>query len=74
MLKILLFSEESDFITLLKHRYKRAFVNWKRSASQGFGGARLKLGDYYYYGQGNCKVLGDVKHDVYFYYSKPITF
>ncbi|KAL5249401.1 hypothetical protein ACHWQZ_G018301 [Mnemiopsis leidyi] len=44
--------DETDFISNLKSRYKRAFVNWKRAAAQGFGGARLKLGDYYYYGQG----------------------
>lgn len=44
--------ENTDFVLALKSRYKRAFVNWKRAAAQGFGGARLKLGDYYYYGQG----------------------
>ena len=48
--------ETTEFIQNMKSRYKRAFVNWKRAAAQGFGGARLKLGDYYYYGQGN-KVL-----------------
>ena len=46
------FSEETEFIAEMKDRYKRAFVNWKRAAAQGAGGARLKLGDYYYYGQG----------------------
>ena len=49
---VLFFSDDTDFIRNLKSRYKRAFVNWKRAAAQGFGGARLKLGDYYYYGQG----------------------
>ena len=49
--------DETDFISNLKSRYKRAFVNWKRAAAQGFGGARLKLGDYYYYGQGNVLKL-----------------
>ncbi|XP_063690739.1 protein sel-1 homolog 1-like isoform X2 [Bolinopsis microptera] len=44
--------DDTDFIRNLKSRYKRAFINWKRAAAQGFGGARLKLGDYYYYGQG----------------------
>jgi len=44
--------EETEFIAAVKDRYKRAFVNWKRAAAQGAGGARLKLGDYYYYGQG----------------------
>lgn len=32
--------------------YTRAFMYWSRSASQGFSVARVKLGDYYYYGQG----------------------
>jgi SEL1 protein len=31
---------------------KRALVNWNRAASQGYHIARLKLGDYYYYGRG----------------------
>ena len=54
---MLFFSDDTDFIRNLKSRYKRAFVNWKRAAAQGFGGARLKLGDYYYYGQGSADVL-----------------
>merc|ERR1719223_1787573 len=44
--------EDTQFIRELSSRYERAFVNWRRAATQGFGGARLKLGDYYYYGQG----------------------
>lgn len=32
--------------------YKRALVYWERSAAQGYNIARLKLGDYYYYGKG----------------------
>lgn len=30
----------------------RAFNYWKRSASQGYSAAQVKLGDYYYYGHG----------------------
>lgn len=30
----------------------RAFNYWKRSAAQGYSAAQVKLGDYYYYGQG----------------------
>ncbi|CAF0878078.1 unnamed protein product [Brachionus calyciflorus] len=33
-------------------RYKRALINWNRAATQGYHVARLKLGDYYYYGKG----------------------
>jgi SEL1 protein len=32
--------------------FKRALVNWNRAATQGYHIARLKLGDYYYYGKG----------------------
>lgn len=32
--------------------YTRAFMYWSRSATQGYSVARVKLGDYYYYGQG----------------------
>ncbi|VDP02014.1 unnamed protein product [Soboliphyme baturini] len=32
--------------------YKRALLLWQRSASQGFGVSRVKVGDYYYYGLG----------------------
>lgn len=32
--------------------YKRALVYWNRAALQGYHLARLKLGDYYYYGLG----------------------
>lgn len=31
---------------------KRALVYWNRAAAQGYNIARLKLGDYYYYGKG----------------------
>lgn len=33
---------------------KRALVNWNRAATQGYQVARLKLGDYYYYGKGTA--------------------
>ncbi len=32
--------------------YARALLHWGRAANQGYGVARVKLGDYYYYGQG----------------------
>jgi SEL1 protein len=32
--------------------FKRALVYWNRAATQGYHIARLKLGDYYYYGKG----------------------
>lgn len=32
--------------------YKRALVYWNRAATQGYNIARLKLGDYYFYGKG----------------------
>jgi SEL1 protein len=31
---------------------KRALLHWQRSANQGYGLARVKLGDYHYYGWG----------------------
>merc|ERR1712223_1795738 len=32
--------------------WKRALVYWTRAASQGYSAARVRLGDYYYYGHG----------------------
>lgn len=32
--------------------WKRALVYWSRAASQGYSAARVRLGDYYYYGWG----------------------
>ena len=32
--------------------YPRALLHWQRSATQGYGLARVKLGDYHYYGWG----------------------
>lgn len=33
-------------------KYQRALLLWQRSANQGYGMARVKLGDYFYYGYG----------------------
>jgi len=43
--------KESD---LFEHSevWKRALVYWSRAASQGYSAARVRLGDYYYYGWG----------------------
>uniref|UniRef100_A0A1I7UVF4 S5 DRBM domain-containing protein n=1 Tax=Caenorhabditis tropicalis TaxID=1561998 RepID=A0A1I7UVF4_9PELO len=35
-----------------ENNMERAFLNWQRSANQEYAAARLKLGDYYYYGLG----------------------
>ena len=35
--------------------WKRALVYWTRSAAQGYSAARVRLGDYYYYGWGTDK-------------------
>ncbi|VDO04498.1 unnamed protein product [Rodentolepis nana] len=48
---LILEEEKFDFIPDLE-RYKRAFVYWKRSASQGSSTSRVKLGDYHFYGLG----------------------
>ncbi|XP_033096330.1 protein sel-1 homolog 1-like [Anneissia japonica] len=32
--------------------YQRALLNWQRAAAQGYTNARVKLGDYHYYGHG----------------------
>ena len=52
---------------------RRALVYWNRAASQGYHIARLKLGDYYYYGRGTAvdyqqaashyKYASDVSHN-----------
>lgn len=34
--------------------HKRALVNWRRSAAQGEFSARVKIGDYLYYGHGTA--------------------
>nr|VZI23676.1 unnamed protein product [Spirometra erinaceieuropaei] len=45
--------EDGDVtIVPASERYSRALVYWKRSANQGSTLARVKLGDYYYYGLG----------------------
>lgn len=35
--------------------WKRALVYWSRAAAQGYSAARVRLGDYYYYGWGTDK-------------------
>lgn len=52
---------------------KRALVYWNRAAAQGYHVARLKLGDYYYYGRGtpidyqqaasHYKYASDISHN-----------
>merc|ERR1711972_48172 len=32
--------------------WKRALVYWSRAAAQGYSAARVRLGDYFYYGWG----------------------
>ena len=39
-------------------RYTRALLSWGRAASQGYGVARVKLGDYHYYGYGKMAAEG----------------
>lgn len=38
-------------------RWARALQLWARAAAQGCGAARVKLGDYHYYGLGTHKDL-----------------
>ena len=41
-----------------RERYTRALLSWGRAASQGYGVARVKLGDYHYYGYGEMANTG----------------
>merc|ERR1719385_626057 len=43
--------KESDIYSP-EEMWKRALVYWSRSAAQGYSAARVRLGDYYYYGMG----------------------
>ncbi|XP_028409740.1 protein sel-1 homolog 1-like isoform X2 [Dendronephthya gigantea] len=45
---------DQDLNTVMtdNHTYPRALLYWTRAADQGNVGARIKVGDYYYYGQG----------------------
>ena len=43
--------QESDLYNR-DQMWKRALVYWTRAAAQGYSGARVRLGDYYYYGLG----------------------
>nr|XP_026498940.1 protein sel-1 homolog 1 isoform X1 [Vanessa tameamea]XP_026498941.1 protein sel-1 homolog 1 isoform X1 [Vanessa tameamea] len=43
-------------------RWRRALQLWARAAAQGCAGARVKLGDYHYYGQGTPRDLDAAAH------------
>ena len=43
---------DEDHIFSVNETYRRAIVYWERSATQGYHLARVKLGDYHYYGVG----------------------
>ena len=43
-------------------RWRRALQLWSRAAAQGCAGARVKLGDYHYYGQGAPRDLEAAAH------------
>lgn len=45
---------EQEGVTIVadNETLKRALILWNRAAAQGYSQARVKLGDYYYYGQG----------------------
>merc|ERR1712242_284917 len=43
--------KESD-LYISSEVWKRALVYWSRAAAQGYSAARVRLGDYYYYGWG----------------------
>ncbi|QQP52559.1 Uncharacterized protein FKW44_004745, partial [Caligus rogercresseyi] len=45
-------SNEDDSDDDSNESLKRALVYWSRSAAQGYSAARVRLGDYYYYGHG----------------------
>lgn len=38
----------------LNETYQRALLHWQRAAAQGYTNARVKLGDYHYYGYGTA--------------------
>lgn len=43
-------------------RYRRALQLWGRAAAQGYSAARVKLGDYHYYGLGTPRDLEAAAH------------
>jgi SEL1 protein len=45
--------EEAQELFSHEEAYKRAFMNWQRAANQDYPVARVKLGDYKYYGLGS---------------------
>uniref|UniRef100_H2YDJ4 Uncharacterized protein n=1 Tax=Ciona savignyi TaxID=51511 RepID=H2YDJ4_CIOSA len=44
--------DQGSSTLVLNETYARALLHWDRAASQGYSIARIKLGDYYYYGRG----------------------
>ena len=46
-----LFSDETNFFDK-NETYSRALLQWSRAAEQGYAIARVKVGDYYFYGLG----------------------
>lgn len=44
--------DQKEATILLNESYARALIYWNRAATQGYTVARLKLGDYHYYGHG----------------------
>lgn len=44
--------DQKESLLLLNESYPRALLYWNRAASQGYTTARIKLGDYHYYGHG----------------------
>lgn len=44
--------ETDTHLFLKKEAYQRAFLSWQRAATQEYPIARIKLGDYKYYGLG----------------------
>jgi SEL1 protein len=48
-----LMDQEETHLFTEQEAYKRAFINWQRAANQDYSLARVKLGDYRYYGLGS---------------------
>lgn len=44
--------DQKESLLLHNESYPRALLYWNRAASQGYTTARIKLGDYHYYGHG----------------------
>ena len=54
-----LIDHEETHLFSEQEAYRRAYVNWQRSANQDHAFARVKLGDYNYYGLGSEKDLSE---------------